>query len=77
MRKNDKNCHSDHLFEYLTLREDNENMCGDTKDCDKVIAVSRNTIDAIVGKLQCIVSVPAALPATARAKSTDLERLQS
>ena len=30
-------------------------MCGDTKDCDKVIAVSRNTNDALVvvdGKLQ-------------------------
>ena len=32
-------------------------MCGDTKDCDKVIAVSRNTNDAffvVDGKLQDI-----------------------
>jgi hypothetical protein len=51
----DKNCHFDHLFVYLTLREDINIDCGDTIDTNKVATVDRNPNDALVvvdGKLQ-------------------------
>jgi hypothetical protein len=35
----DKNCHSDHLFVYLTIRGDIDIDYGDTLDCDKVARV--------------------------------------
>ena len=51
----DKNCHSDHLFDYLTLRGDIDiNYC-DNIDTNVVATVDRNTNDALVvvnGKLQ-------------------------
>ena len=40
------NCHSDHLFEYLTLTYSIESVCGDTIDNDIVATVGRNTNDA-------------------------------
>ncbi len=50
----DKNCHSDHLFVYLTFSGDIDIDCGDTIDTNKVATVERNTNDALVivdGKL--------------------------
>ena len=43
----DKNCHSDHLFDYLTLRGDIDIDCGDTIDTNVVATVDRNTNDAL------------------------------
>ena len=51
----DKNCHSDHLFVYLTMDVDIDIDCGDTIDTNVVATVDRKTIDALVvvnGKLQ-------------------------
>jgi len=51
----DKNCHSDHLFISLALREDIDIDCGDTIDTNIVATVDGNTNDALVvvdGKLQ-------------------------
>jgi hypothetical protein len=50
----DKNCHSDHLFISLTLREDINIDCSDTIDTNEVARVDGNTNDALVvvdGKL--------------------------
>ncbi len=43
-----EDCHSDHLFVYLTFIEDIAINCGDTIDTIKVARVNRNTNDALV-----------------------------
>ncbi len=51
----DKNCHSDHLFVYLTCRGNIDIDCGDTIDTNVDATVEINTNDALVivdGKLQ-------------------------
>ena len=57
-----RNCHSDHLFEYLTLFGGIKSLCGDAIDTNIVATVDRNTNDAKVavnGKLQDIYRIQA------------------